>query len=128
MLLSLQIIYIYSKTNEIIIKTIKIGQMSIDKIYIKQENDDKDDFFRDAPKQKSVLKLTPYIDEVGLKNIHEFKYAGGDTGYGYIYFWSPLAIWCVNRTPEFLAPNLITFVGFLFVLVPFVYTFTVYGT
>jgi hypothetical protein len=72
--------------------------------------------------------LTPYIDEEGQENIHNFKYAGSDTSIGYNYFWNPVALWCVNQISENIAPNTITLLGFLFTLGPFMYGNIVYGT
>ena len=88
-----------------------------------------DNFFREnEAKKKGLLSLTPYIDQEGCKNIHDFKYAGSDTSIGYNYFWNPLALWCVNQISENIAPNVITLFGFLFTFVPFIYSIAVYGT
>jgi ethanolaminephosphotransferase len=58
----------------------------------------------------------------------DFKYVGSDSGLMYKYFYCPLAIWCVDHTPKWIAPNVITLVGFMFTVGPFIYMFTVYGT
>jgi hypothetical protein len=50
-------------------------------------------------------------------NIRTYKYNGGDRSPIYLYFLSPLAQYMVDHfTPEWLAPNVITFVGLLAVL------------
>ena len=46
----------------------------------------------------------------------------------YIHFYNPVALWCVSKTPEWIAPNLITFVGFMFSVFPFIYLFSMHGT
>jgi len=57
-----------------------------------------------------------------------YKYAGGDDGIIYKYFYNPFCNWLVQKIPEWIAPNLITFVGFLFVILPFLMQFTLFGT
>jgi ethanolaminephosphotransferase len=56
-----------------------------------------------------------------------YKYAGGDAGILYIYFYNPLARRLVEYLPDTLAPNLITLAGFMFTVVPFFYLFFEYG-
>ena len=46
----------------------------------------------------------------------------------YVYLYNPLALWLVDRTPEWIAPNVITLVGFLFSVVPFIVFFALFGT
>ena len=43
-------------------------------------------------------------------------------------FYSPTANRIVEHMPENIAPNLITFVGFMFTIVPFYILFNNYGT
>ena len=57
-----------------------------------------------------------------------YKYAGGDSGLVYIYFYNPVSKWLVDRIPESIAPNLITLIGFMFTLGPFLCAFIFYGT
>lgn len=57
----------------------------------------------------------------------QYKYAGGDTGILYRFFYNPVALKLVSYLPETIAPNLITLIGFLFTVGPFVLLFTVYG-
>ena len=69
-----------------------------------------------------------YINDEGVSNMKNFKYNGSDTGLMYIYFYNPLATWVIDHTPEWLAPNLITLIGFMFTFGPFVYMVHTYGT
>ena len=88
-----------------------------------------DNFIREnESRKKGLFKLTPYIDQEGLDNIHKFKYDGSDTGIFYKIFWNPLALWCVDHISENIAPNVITLLGFGFTVVPFTYCSLVFGT
>lgn len=56
-----------------------------------------------------------YITEEGLKELNNYKYKPG--GYTWLdtkmnYFWE----WVVRLVPMWVAPNLITFIGWLFVI------------
>jgi len=57
-----------------------------------------------------------------------YKYSGEDRGITYKYFYNPVAIKLVNMLPTWIAPNLITFMGFFCVILGFVLTFSLYGT
>lgn len=46
----------------------------------------------------------------------------------YLYFYNPIAIWSVNHTPEWVAPNIITLIGFFCSFGPFSYMVWTYGT
>lgn len=70
----------------------------------------------------------PYLTEEAKENLRAYKYAGGDYGLMYVYFYNPLARWLVERIPEWIAPNLITLTGFLFSAIPFAAIFAVFGT
>ena len=61
-------------------------------------------------------KIIPPED---VKAIREFKYKGRDDSIYYNYIISPLCELTVKITPKWVAPNLITFIGFIFVLVLF---------
>ena len=60
--------------------------------------------------------------------LHEYKYAGGDTGILYPMFWDPAARTLVNYIPTWIAPNVITLIGFIVATAPPVILFTSYGT
>lgn len=63
--------------------------------------------------------ITPE-EELGIKN---FKYKGGSDSITYVHCWSPLAEGMVKYVfPKWLAPNLITLIGFLFVMSGFLIT------
>ena len=82
----------------------------------------------DANKKKSIMSLTPYLDEDMCSNLKLYKYAGGDKGYLYIYFYNPVATKVVSYLPETMAPNLVTLIGFIFSCLPFIVLFSFYGT
>jgi ethanolaminephosphotransferase len=58
----------------------------------------------------SVLIMT-YLTISERENLLKYKYKGGDQSYLYSYVLSPWAQFCVDLTPTWVAPNLITFVG-----------------
>jgi phosphatidylglycerophosphate synthase len=68
------------------------------------------------------------LTEEAKVNLRAYKYAGGDFGLMYVYFYNPVARWLVEKIPEWIAPNLITLAGFLFSAFPFVAIFVVFGT
>tara|TARA_B110000285_G_C14923190_1_gene513614 strand:- start:563 stop:817 length:255 start_codon:yes stop_codon:yes gene_type:complete len=70
------------------------------------ENDNS--FNRFSENKKPFYQLTPYIDSEGLANLHKFKYNGSDTGYAYRFFYNPVALWCVGKTSENIAPNVVS--------------------
>lgn len=65
------------------------------------------------------LLQTKYITEQGEKNLPSYKYVGSDSSLLYKHFFSPFAQWLVdNVIPIWLAPNVITLVGFGCTLLP----------
>ena len=74
--------------------------------------------------QWGCLRLTPYLSETQKENLKIYRYAGGDYGFAYIYFYNPVATNLVEYLPETLAPNVITLAGFAFSAGPFIYLFT----
>ena len=58
----------------------------------------------------------------------QYKYKGTDNGLLYIYFYSPLAEKLVSWTPEWVAPNVLTFAGFLCIIVPAILLYTCIGS
>lgn len=68
-----------------------------------------------------------YVSKDAAEKLKLYKYAGGDAGLMYIHFYNPVSRKLVEFLPDTLAPNVITLVGFLFTLVPFLYLFTNYG-
>ena len=78
--------------------------------------------------QPSCCGLLPYLDNEDRHNLREYKYIGGDAGILYVYCWSPLANWLVKMTPKWLAPNMLTLIGFVFTVGPFIWLFVGYGT
>lgn len=58
----------------------------------------------------------PYIITEWYDSIKNHKYAGADLSIFYTYVMSPICNKLVNYFPIWLAPNLITFIGFIFVI------------
>jgi ethanolaminephosphotransferase len=55
----------------------------------------------------------------GEENLKKYKYSGGDASLLYKYIHSPFAQWAVdNIIPEWMAPNVITLLGFTCSLIP----------
>jgi len=50
--------------------------------------------------------------------LHNYKYSGKDLGIAYIHFYDPVASYLVTLIPEWIAPNTLTFIGFLFTVMP----------
>ncbi|XP_054744792.1 ethanolaminephosphotransferase 1 isoform X1 [Anastrepha obliqua] len=61
-----------------------------------------------------------YLTEAHLKGFERYKYNSIDTGYISVYVMHPFWNWCVQFLPKWLAPNLITFTGFLLTVVNFI--------
>jgi ethanolaminephosphotransferase len=74
------------------------------------------------------VHLPPYLNEEDARNLKKYRYAGGDFGLMYIYFYNPVSKWLVNHIPRTLAPNVITLTGFIFTVAPFMTAFTYFGS
>lgn len=61
-----------------------------------------------------------YLTEAHLKGFERYKYNSIDTSYLSVYIMHPFWNKCVQYFPRWLAPNLITFSGFLLTVVTFV--------
>lgn len=60
-----------------------------------------------------------YVPKEGEENLKTYTYHGGDQSILYNYVHGPLAQWLVNNVvPSWVAPNLITMLGFQFTLIP----------
>ena len=73
------------------------------------------------------LKKKPYFSAEEAEALRNYKSRGGDLGIFYQYFYSPLANWCVSKTPEWVAPNTLTFIGFICCVVPVAVMYTCFG-
>lgn len=62
------------------------------------------------------MSIKLYITDEGEENLKTFKYKGGSVGLSYEYIWSPFAQILVEYVPKWWAPNAITFVGFMLVI------------
>jgi len=60
--------------------------------------------------------------------MRNYQYKGGDNGITYKYFYNPMASFLIDYIPENIAPNLITFVGFVFSVLPAFLLFSLFGT
>jgi len=85
-----------------------------------------DDHFQ--PAESACCGLLPYLDKDDRQNLREYKYVGGDAGILYIHCWSPMATYLINGMPRWIAPNMITIIGFMFTIGPFIWLFVAYGT
>lgn len=54
-----------------------------------------------------------YITAHGAQALRKYQFVGEDRSKLYKYVLSPLAEFCVRQTPEWLAPNTITLIGFI---------------
>lgn len=75
-----------------------------------------------------IKPYTPYLDEEAKESVRNFKYRGGDIGFFYKIFWSPVSAWIVERIPEWFNPNILTLTGFSFIVMPFLILFVNFGT
>ena len=55
-----------------------------------------------------VKPYTPFLDEKAKECIHNFKYRGGDVGFFYGLFWSPLAYYVTDRLPDWVNANAVS--------------------
>ena len=62
-----------------------------------------------------------FIDAKAADALRRYKYAGSDNSMTYKYVLSPIAQKCVDIfTPRSVAPNVITLVGFLFMIIAYI--------
>jgi ethanolaminephosphotransferase len=66
-----------------------------------------------------VGKLTPYLSAEARANLPHYKYRAADNGIVYQKFFNPFGNYVVTLLPNWLAANVITFVGFLFSITPY---------
>ena len=57
----------------------------------------------------------------------DHKYSGSDAGLAFIYFYNPLANKLVECLPNTIAPNTLTFLGFIHTLIPMALMFWTQG-
>ncbi len=69
----------------------------------------------------------PIFDENAAYNLKRHKYSGCDEGLLYIWFYNPVATKLVSYLPDYIAPNLLTLIGFIHTVVPVVVMFTMWG-
>ncbi|XP_055685158.1 ethanolaminephosphotransferase 1 isoform X1 [Lutzomyia longipalpis] len=61
-----------------------------------------------------------YLSDAHLKGFERYKYSSVDTSLLSVYVMHPFWNWCVKFFPRWLAPNLITFTGFLLTVATFI--------
>ena len=76
-------------------------------------------------KELSWCRILPIIGEEAAENLKLHKYSGSDEGLMYIYFYNPVASKLVSYLPDWIAPNTLTFLGFIHTIVPLTTLFTV---
>jgi len=60
-----------------------------------------------------------FISPIGEKNLLAYRYSGSDASLLYKYFFSPIAQALVDKViPSWLAPNVITLIGFMCTFIP----------
>jgi ethanolaminephosphotransferase len=69
---------------------------------------------------KEVIKNTRYnfIGKADEKHILAYKHNGDDQSLVYKHIFSPLADYSLQFTPLWVAPNLLTLLGFLCIFLP----------
>lgn len=72
--------------------------------------------------------MARFLSEDKLKGFEKYKYNSVDTSILSKYVMHPFWDWCVKYCPEWVAPNLLTFTGFLLTVVNFfLFTYYDYG-
>jgi hypothetical protein len=56
-----------------------------------------------SEQKRSFWQLTPYFSDDMAENMRKYKYAGGDRGILYRFFYNPVASKLVTYLPETLA-------------------------
>jgi len=79
--------------------------------------------------EKGILSgFTPYLSPEARANLPLYKYRASDNGIVYQNFFNPFGNWFVEQLPDWLAPNTITFVGFIFSFTPYVALIWLYSS
>ena len=65
------------------------------------------------------LLFADYISPQGAIGIKEYKYKATNASWYYHYISGPLAGWLVDKTPVWVAPNVLTLIGFACVLISY---------
>jgi len=76
-------------------------------------------------KKSHWCRVLPIFNDEAAYNLKRHKYSGCDEGLLYIWFYNPVANKLVTYLPDWIAPNLITLVGFIHTIVPLVVLFTI---
>ena len=76
-------------------------------------------------RKSKLCKNLPIFDDEAAYNLKRHKYSGTDKGILYTWFYSPIATKLVNCLPDWMAPNLITTIGFIHTIIPLCVLFAV---
>ncbi|XP_077298548.1 ethanolaminephosphotransferase 1 [Arctopsyche grandis] len=84
--------------------------------------------YRDTMNPKTKMQ---YLTEEELTGFEKYKYNSIDTGILSVYVMHPFWNWCIKFCPKWVAPNLLTFSGFLLTVVNLIlfswYDYDFYG-
>ncbi|KAH8385400.1 hypothetical protein KR200_011374 [Drosophila serrata] len=61
-----------------------------------------------------------YLSDAHLRGFERYKYSSIDTSFLSVYVMHPFWNYCVKFVPKWLAPNVLTFVGFLMTVINFI--------
>lgn len=69
--------------------------------------------------------MLPIFDDEEASNLKQHNYSGTDEGFMYRCFYNPVASKFVTWLPDWIAPNLLTLIGFIHTIVPLVVLFCI---
>ena len=75
-----------------------------------------------------IVTKKPYLSPEAIEGVLKHKYASNVHSITFKYCWGPFADYLVTFLPDWVAPNLITFFGFLNGIVPLFLMLFYYGT
>ena len=68
-----------------------------------------------------------YFTDKEAENMKNYKSRGADFGLVYTYFYSPLADQLIRMTPTWVAPNVLTLIGFFMCVLPIIVLYCCMG-
>lgn len=76
-------------------------------------------------KNGAWCRVLPIITKHAAYNLERHKYSGSDEGLLYKWFYNPAANKLVTYLPDWIAPNVLTLIGFIHTIVPLVVLFCI---
>ena len=76
-------------------------------------------------KQSTWCRTLPFFNEHAAYNLKRHGYSGSDEGLMYKWFYNPVANKLVTYLPDYIAPNLLTLIGFIHTIVPLFIMFAI---